>query len=401
MNFDKIVKRGETSCVKWDLMHDISGKEDILPFWIADMDFESPEPIKEALKKRIEHGIFGYSYPSERLLELIIERMKKKYGWSIEREWIVFTPGVVPALGAALRALTHPGDEVLLQSPVYHPFFSIIASSGCQTVNNKLILENNKYSMDTRSLNETFLPREGVMPVEGRIKAMILCSPHNPVGRVWRRDELEALGDVIMDKKAVVISDEIHCDVMLRGRKHTPFSSIDDFEQRSMVCMSGSKTFNIAGLSTAFTVIPNEDIRKSFIRAKSCTVPEPGVLGLTALEAAFESCDPWLESLLRYLEGNLDLLKSFFAEKLPEIRAIELDGTYLVWLDFRSLNIDDRTLERALLDSGVMLEGGRFFGEGGSGFERMNIACPRKILMDGLERIASAVELAKTNHSGN
>lgn len=389
MDFDKIIERRGTDCEKWDGLKDLFGKEDLLPFWVADMDFETPEEIKDALKKRVEHGIFGYSYPGDRLLELIKERMMKRYGWRIEKEWIVFTPGVVPALGIATRALSHPGDEVILQSPVYYPFFSVIENSGCHVVENELMLKNGRYVMDLEGLKGCFRPKKGIVPKERRIKTMLLCSPHNPVGRVWEKGELEEAGRIAIDSGAFVISDEIHCEIILKG-KHAPFSSIPEFEQRSMVCMSGSKTFNLAGLSTSFVIIPNEEVRKNFVETRGSLVPEPNVLGLTALEAAFESCDYWLEALLSYLRDNLELVKRFFSR--TEVKVIEPEGTYLVWLDFRSLGLSDAELRNALLDGGVALDGGHLFGKCGSGFERLNIACPRAILEEGLERIGKALE---------
>jgi len=389
MDFDRIIERRGTDCEKWDLLKEIFGNEDLLPFWVADMDFESPKEIKDALKKRVEHGIFGYSFPSERLLDLIKERMKKKYGWSIEKEWIAFTPGVVPALSTAIRALSHPGDEVILQSPVYYPYFSVIENSGCHIVENELMLKDGRYVMDLDGLKGCFKLKKGVVPKERRIKTMLLCSPHNPVGRVWERRELEEAGRIAMDGKAFVISDEIHCDIIFKG-KHTPFSSVPEFEQHSMVCMSGSKTFNLPGLSTSFVIIPDEEVRKRFAETKDSLVPEPNVLGLTALEAAFEKCDYWLEALLSYLKDNLELVKRFFSS--TEVKVIEPEGTYLVWLDFRALGLSDAGLRNALLDSGVALDDGYLFGKGGSGFERLNIACPRSMLEEGLERIGKGLE---------
>jgi cystathionine beta-lyase len=389
MNFDRVIERRGTDCEKWDLLHELFGREDLLPFWVADMDFECPAEVKEALKRRVEHGILGYSYPGEKIVELIKERMKRKHGWSIEKEWIVFTPGVVPAMSVAIRALTHPGDEVILQSPVYHPFFSVIENSGCHVVENELVLDNGSYRMDTDALGRCFEPRTGITPIERRIRAMLLCSPHNPGGRVWRREELEEAGNVVTGNGAFVVSDEIHCDIILKGR-HIPFSSLPEFEQNSMVCMSGSKTFNLAGLSTSFAIIPNEEIRKRFMYTKKNLVQEPNVLGLVALEAAFEKCDPWLDELLSYLKGNLELVKRFFSG--TDVRVIEPEGTYLVWLDFRAFGRSDRELRSALVDSGVALNDGYLFGKAGSGFERLNIACPRTMLEEGLERIGKALE---------
>jgi cystathionine beta-lyase len=370
MDFNKIIERRGTNCEKWDLMSEIFGREDLLPFWVADMDFECPEEVKEALKKRVEHGILGYSYPGDRLIELIGERMKKKYGWSIEKEWIVFTPGVVPAMSLAIRTLTHPGDEVILQSPVYYPFSSSIENSGCHVVENELVLDKDKYRMDLEALNRCFEPKTGITPVERRVRAMLLCSPHNPVGRVWKREELEEAGGIVTDNGAFVVSDEIHCDIILKGR-HIPFSSLPEFEQNSMVCMSGSKTFNLAGLSTSFAIIPNEEIRKRFVDMRRNLVPEPNILGLVALEAAFERCEHWLDDLLSYLRGNLELVERFFSK--TKIKVIEPEGTYLVWLDFRAFGRSDSDIRSALV-------------------ERLNIACPRTLLEDGLERIEKALE---------
>lgn len=391
-DFDLIYDRSNTSCLKWDSLEAIFGHKDVIPMWVADMDFPAAQPIVEALKKRAEHEFYGYTEPGPRVIEAVVDRMQRKFKWTIQPEWVVFTPGVIPALHTAVRALTRPGDEIILQPPVYYPFFPVVTSNGCHIVNNELQLVNGCYEMDYVGLEGCFRPRAGMSPSPSRIKAIILCNPHNPVGRLWNKEELSRLGEIILSHGAKVISDEIHCELLFTGYKHTPFASISpEFEQNSVVCMAPSKTFNLAGLKASSIIIPNERLRRDFLSART-GIPGPNLFGLTALEAAYRFGDEWLEQLLPYLEGNLNFAIEYFEKNIPKIKVIKPHGTYLVWLDCRELGMDSMALRSFMREKArVAFDDGFVFGAGGEGFQRMNIACPRAILEEALSRIAAAV----------
>ena len=392
-DFDEVCDRKNTGCVKWDNVRTIFGSEDVIPMWVADMDFPVAQPIVEALQKRAEHPFYGYTQPEPSVIESVVERMQRKFGWKIEPEWIVFTPGVVPALHVAARCLTHPGDEIILQEPVYYPFFSAVKASGCQVVTNNLRLVEGRYEMDYDGLEGKFLPRAGMMPVPNRVKAIILCNPQNPVGRLWSKEEVSRLGEIVIRYGAIIISDEIHCEILFKGYRHTPFASIsEEFAQNSIVCMAPSKTFSLAGLGTSTIIIPNKKLRGDYISTRAGILPGPGLFGYTALEAAYRHGDEWLEQVLDYLQGNLEFLTDYFIKKISRIKVIQPQGTYLVWLDCRGLGLDNMALRIFMREEAkVGLDDGFLFGAAGSGFERMNIACPRSILAEALQRIEEAV----------
>ncbi|MBI2832685.1 MAG: pyridoxal phosphate-dependent aminotransferase [Chloroflexi bacterium] len=391
-DFDLVCDRSGTDCVKWDVQA-VFGRRDIIPMWVADMDFPVAVPIVEALKKRAEHRFFGYTRPGKSVFESVTERMQRKFNWKIEPEWVVFTPGVIPALNVAVRAFTHPGDEVILQSPVYHPFYPAVTSSGCQIAINQLKLINGRYEMDYEDLRQKFLPKQGLRPGPNRIKAVMLCNPHNPVGRVWNKDELTLLGEIAIRGESAVISDEIHCELLFKGYKHTPFASIStEFEQNCVVCMSPSKTFNLPGLSIASIIIPNKKLREAFIAAGTGILSHPTIFGQTALEAAYRFGDEWLEQVLYYLQRNLEYAIEYFEKRIPRIKVVKPEGTYLIWLDCRDLNMDAMALRTFMREKArVGMDDGFIFGPGGGGFERMNIGCPRAILREALERIEAAM----------
>jgi cystathionine beta-lyase len=392
-NFDQICERRNTNCVKWDAVKSIFGRDDVIPMWVADMDFPVAQPIVELLKKRTEHPYYGYTQPGPNVIEAVVERMQRKFNWRIKPEWIVFTPGVVPALNIAVRALTHPGDEVILQEPVYFPFFPAVTSCGCHIVNNELTLVNGHYEMDYEGLERIFLPKVGMHLDSSRVKAIILCNPQNPVGRLWNREELIRMGEIVIRHGVVVISDEIHCEILFKGHRHVPFASIsEEFEQNCIICMSPSKTFNLAGLEVSSIIIPNKKLRDDFTNVRSGILPGPNLFGYIALEAAYRFGDEWLEQVLDYLQGNLDFMLAYFAERISRIKVIQPQGTYLIWLDCRDLGMDNHTLRSFMREKArVGLDDGFIFGECGSGFERMNIACPRSILEEALQRIEMAV----------
>jgi cystathionine beta-lyase len=392
-DFDRVIDRTNTDSSKWNVKT-VFGSDDIIPMWVADMDFPIAKPITEALRKRTEHEVYGYCYPRPSLLEAIVGRMQRKYAWKIEPEWVVFTPGVVPALNAAIRAFAHFGDEVIIQDPVYHPFWSAVEQSGCCVASNPMRLTNGRYEFDLDDLEKKFAPKEAMRRGPSRVRMMILCNPHNPTGRVWTRDELTAVGEVILGHDAVMVSDEVHCELLYRGIKHVPFATISkEFEQNCVVCQAGSKTFNLAGLAASTIIIPNPKLRNTFTAARAGILPQPDVFGMVALEAAYREGDEWLEQVLAYLQANLDFLVRYVKEHIPRIDVIKPEGTYLVWLDCRRLSMDNLALRSFFREKAkVGLDDGFIFGPVGAGFERMNIACPRATLEEALKRIERAVE---------
>ena len=393
-DFDQICSRQNTNCVKWDAAETIFGSGDVIPMWVADMDFQTARPIIEALETRVGHEFYGYTQPGSGLIEAVTERLKRKFGWQIEPEWIVFTPGVIPSVNIAVRSLTRPGDEVILQEPTYYPFFTTVNQNGCQIVTNKLKLSGGHYEMDFVDLESKFHPRTGMRDTPSRVKSIILCNPQNPIGRLWNREELAQLGEIVIGHGATVISDEIHCEILFNGYKHTPFAAIsEEFEQNCIICMAPSKTFNVAGLQASSIIIPNKKLRDSFNEARA-GISNPNLFGLTAMEAAYRYGDEWLEQLLDYLQENLEFTLEYFVQKIPRITVIRPQATYLLWLDCRALGLDDMTLRDFMRQKArVGLDDGFLFGAGGSGFQRMNIACPRGILEEDLHRIEIAVNL--------
>ncbi len=390
-NFDQIIDRRSTISAKWDRNLQLFGTEDVLPMWVADMDFPCPQPVIQALKARLEHPLFGYTFPSDSLYQAVIDRMDRFYGWKVAREWIVFTPGVVNSLYAAISALAGPGDQIIIQPPVYYPFFSTVQNSGCQVVSNPLRCERGRYTMDLDSLPGHFANTERFPARSHRIRALVLCSPHNPVGRVWSRDELTALAEICMDRDVPIISDEIHCDLLVGDAKHTVTSMISpEIERRTITLMSPSKTFNMAGLGASFAIIPDPEWRRRFSLART---GQSGVnaLGLVAMEAALRDGDDYLEQLNRYLAGNVQYLADRVAE-IPGVSLIRPEGTYLAWVDMSGLGMDDQELRRFMLEEvRVATDFGYVFGSGGEGFQRFNLACPRALVEEAMDRLDEAV----------
>jgi cystathionine beta-lyase len=387
-DFDKVIDRSDTNSSKW-AVETMFGDPDLLPLWIADMDFPSPQPVVEALKKRAEHPVYGYTLTSKSLIEAIVHRMETKYRWQVRPEWIILTPGVVPAINAGVRAVAGPSDNIIIQSPVYPPFWSSVTNNQCLIGNNQLLCVDGRYEMDFHDLEKQF--------EEKKAKAIILCSPHNPVGRVWTQDELARLGKIVISHGGIVISDEIHSELVLNGHRHIPFASISkEFEDNSITCLAPSKTFNIAGLHASVAIIPNDNLRSKFNKVRSGIMGSPGLFGLTAMEAAFRDGDDWLRQVLEYISENQEFVLNFLRDRLPMLKCTPSEGTYLMWIDFRSLKMDPEDLSAFLRQKAkVGLNDGYTFGPGGEGFMRMNIGCPRSILKEALERIEKAVNLLK------
>jgi len=387
-NFDKIVDRKGTNSIKWssDWLEKMFGASDLLSMWVADMDFECPKSVVDALIKRAKHGIYGYSEREDSYFQSIIDWNKRRNNWELKKEWILFTPGVVPALNLLVRTFSFLGDKVIIQNPVYYPFDSAILNNGRHIQYNPLKYENSRYTMDYKDLEEK--------AKDPRAKLLILCSPHNPVGRVWTKEELTKLGEICIKNNIIVISDEIHSDLILKGHKHTPIASISkEFAQHSVTCTAPSKTFNLAGLQTSNIIIPNEHLRTYFSQTlENNAIMMPNAFGIVALRTAYNEGEEWLEQLLEYLNKNVCFIEEFIKEKMPEVKFIRPEGTYLAWLDFAALGKDEKELEIIMHKKAkIALDEGYVFGKGGERFERINFACPQSILEKALNRIEKAI----------
>ena len=391
-NFDEIIDRSGTASMKWEpeILSNVfgKGKEDLLPLWVADMDFRCPEVIRQAMKKRLDHQVYGYSLIDPGYFPALISWYKRRHQFEIREEWIKTTPGVVPAVNYIIQRFTRPGDKVLIQPPVYYPFARAILNNGRRIAENPLRIEDGQYRMDVEDLKEKVK--------DPRVKLAILCSPHNPVGRVWTKEELEMFGDICLENGVLVISDEIHCDLVMPGFKHVCFASISrKFAQNSITCLAASKTFNLAGLQQSGIVIPNPAIRGEMtiqIEKLGFTNGIGGTLfGAVAAAAAYNEAESWLDDLIEYLYDNYMYLKTFLEKELPGVKVYELQGTYLVWVDFSALSADGTERVRLLEEKGgVGLDHGEWFGKNGAGFERINVACPRSILERAAEAMVSA-----------
>lgn len=398
-NYDEEIDRRGTCSTKWEFLHDGDqmkygdhadpkhGKNRLLPMWVADMDFPAPQAVIEALKDRAEHGIFGYTQPTDSYYEAVINWMARRYGYTVERDWIVLTPGVVPAIHMMVQAFLSPGEKVLVQQPVYYPFFRAIENNGGKIVSNALIYENGRYRMDFDDLAEK--------TADPAVTMAIFCSPHNPVGRVWTAEELTRFGTICLENNVLIISDEIHCDLIYDGYTFTPFAAIDDtFAQQSIVCTAPSKTFNLAGLKTSNIIISNPDLRNRFEQILlQNNIKGVNTFGIVATEAAYNHGEEWLAHTMDYIQANYRFMAAYIAEHLPRLKIIPPEGTYLVWVDCRALGLDPAARKELLMqEARIFLDEGELFGPEGEGFERFNIACPRSILKEALVRIKTAVD---------
>ena len=382
-DFDRVFERRGTDSVKWDLSKD----SEVLAMWVADMDFKTAPAIIEALERRAKSGIFGYALPPEKFYEALIGWFKNRHGADIAREWLLYTTGVVPALSAIIRALTSPGDKVLIQEPVYNCFFSSIRNNGCEIVSSDLKILNGSYEMDFEDLERKL--------GDPKVKLFILCSPHNPSGRIWTKDELQRAGELCLKHKVTLVSDEIHCDLLLGGRRHIPFLSLGgDIAKNSVTCASPSKSFNLAGLHVANIIAQDAELRGKLDRALNINeVCEISPFAIDAQIAAYTSGAEWLDELLAYLEQNFKFLRNFLKDNLPELSAMELESTYLPWIDCRKLGLKSEEISKLLLDKAKLwINPGTLYGKNGEGFVRINIACPRATLREGLERMKGALK---------
>lgn len=389
LDFDTVQSRKDTNCLKYDFAVKRGMPEDVLPLWVADMDFKTSSYIQDELIKQAEHGIFGYSEVLTPYFLAVKAWLKEHHNWDVEEKWLIKTPGIVFALAMAVKAFTKPGDGVLIQQPVYYPFTEVIRDNDRKVISNTLILsEDNRYHIDFQDFEEKI--------VNKHIKLFFLCSPHNPVGRVWTGDELEKMGDICLKHGVIVVSDEIHSDFAFK-RKHQVFAGIKaEYKNISITCTSPSKTFNIAGLQISNIFIPNEDIRRKFIKEiDKAGYSQLNTMGLVAADAAYRYGEEWYEAVKKYIEANIEFAQHYIEEKLPDVNMIENEGTYLIWLDFRKTGLTVTELEDVIINKAKLwLDSGKIFGESGRGFQRINVACPRTVLKEALDRIKEALEKA-------
>ena len=382
-NFDEIIPRRGTNSYKWDS----AGDAGILPMWVADMDFRTAPPVVEALRKRAEHGIFGYVRVPDAYYAAVTNWFARRHDWQIEKGWIIYTTGVVPALSAVIKALPVPGDKVMVQTPVYNCFFSSIRNNGCGMIANPLIYRNGTYQIDFADLEQK--------AADPSVKVLLLCNPHNPAGRVWTKQELTRIGDICIRNNVWVIADEIHCELVFPGHTYIPFASISqEFLMHSVTCTSPSKAFNLAGLQIANIISADTDIRIKIDKAINVNeVCDVNPFGVEALMAAYNDSEEWLEELKQYLFANYNYLRTYFAECLPEFPVSMLEGTYLVWVDCSVLNQSSDKIVKTLLEKEKLwVNEGGLYGEAGEGFIRINIACPRQQLIEGLNRLRRALK---------
>ena len=387
LDFDRIIDRKNTRCLKYDFAVKRGMPEDVLPLWVADMDFETSSYIEDALTERVKEGIFGYSEVQTPYFEIIRDWMVRHHDWEPQERWLIKTPGVVFALAMAVKAYTDPGDKVLLQQPVYYPFSEVITDNGREVVSNDLVLvEDGTYKIDFADFEQKI--------IANGIKLFLLCSPHNPVGRVWTREELEKIGDICVKHGVTVVSDEIHNDFIWEGT-HTVFANIKkEFADISVTCTSPSKTFNLASMLISNIFIPNQTLRRKFRKEMDgAGISQLSVLGLVATEAAYAHGDEWYTAMKTYVRENIAFARAYVEENLPGVRMIDTQGTYLIWLDFRQTGLTVEELDHKIIyEARLWLDSGKIFGKTGEGFERINVACPRAVLQEALDRIRGILQ---------
>jgi cystathionine beta-lyase len=383
-NFDEIIDRTHTNCIKYDGRQKFFGNANVMPLWVADMDFKTPDFIVDAVRQRAEHPVYGYTFRPESYSNAIVSWLKRRHDWSVKPEWISFSPGVVAGLTLAIKAFSAEGDGVVVQTPVYNPFFDAVKGTNRRMVENPLKLVDGRYTFDLEDLRGK---------IDARTRLLLLCNPQNPGGMVWTPDELLGLADICLQNKILIISDEIHSDLIYPGNKHTPMASLSEaIAANTVTCMAPSKTFNMAGLTTSFLVIPN---KRHLVRyERELHVPHlhmGNLFGTVALEAAYNNGADWVDQLMIYLRDSFNELQKFVAQKMPKVKVMKPEGTYLIWLDFSAYGLNDDELNQRLIEYGVGLNRGIQFGKQGSGYMRLNMGCPRSVLMEALERIEKAL----------
>ena len=384
-NFDNVINRYNTNSLKYDCAKEWGVPEDVIPMWVADMDFQTAPEILEAMQECVAHGAFGYSVPKAEYYEIVANWFRTRFGWDAKGEWIVKTPGVVFALSVAIRALTSKGDAIMIQQPVYYPFKAVIIDNERVCINNPLVLTDGRYEMDFADMEKKI--------VENQVKMFILCSPHNPVGRVWTVEELTKVVEICKRHDVFIVSDEIHCDFVYPGHEHTVLAKLtEDYLEHVIICTAPSKSFNLAGLQLSHIFIPDERVREKFSKQLHI-IPydESGILALVAGRAAYEKGADWMDELKKYLWENIAYVRTFLKENLPKVKLVEPEGTYLVWLDFTAYDMTPEELEHRMLhEAKIWLDDGIMFGEEGAMFERVNIACPRSILVKAMNQLKDA-----------
>ena len=386
-DFDEVIDRRNTDCLKYDFAVQRGRPKDVLPFWVADMDFPIAQEIEDALVKRCQHGIFGYSEATDGYFAALQNWYLKHFNWQVQRPWLIKTPGVVFALAMAVKAFTEPGDGVLVQQPVYYPFTEVIRDNDREVVNAPLALVNGHYEIDFADLEQKL--------ANPKVKLMFLCSPHNPVGRVWTKEELLKVGDLCLKYNVITVSDEIHSDFVWDDNVHTPFATLgEEYQQNCIVCTAPSKTFNLAGLQVSNIFIPNQKLRRAFRKQiDAAGYSQLNTLGLVACQAAYTYGEEWLTQVKAYIRSNITFVDDYLKQNLPQIKMLPIEGTYLVWLDCSALGMTADEREQWLWhEAKLWLDGGGIFGKEGEAFERINVACPRATLLQGLEQLKAAVE---------
>lgn len=386
-DFDKVIDRRNTNSEKYDYAVENGKPADVLPMWVADMDFQAPKAVTDKLEEISRFGIFGYSNGGDEYFNAVHDWYFKHFDWDIKSDWMLNTPGVVFGVSMAVCGLTEPGDGVMIQQPVYYPFKNVIENNGRKMINNQLVLKNGRYEMDMADFEKKLQ--------SGDVKLFILCSPHNPVGRVWTEDELRAVGELCVKYSVPVVSDEIHGDFTYPGHKHHVFANLDErFAAITVTCTAPSKTFNLAGLQVSNLFVSDRELRrKVYRRIRNTGYGGLNIMGIAACRAAYESGEAWLEELKGYLVGNLEYIREFLKTRIPEIKLIEPEGTYLVWLDLRKLGMTAEAQEKFVVEeAGLWLDSGTMFGEAGTGFERINIACPRATVERAMTQLEAAVK---------
>lgn len=386
-NFDEVIDRRNTDCLKYDFAVQRGRPKNVLPFWVADMDFPIAQEIEDALVKRCQHGIFGYSEATDGYFAALQNWYLKNFNWQVQRPWLIKTPGVVFALAMAVKAFTEPGDGVLVQQPVYYPFTEVIRDNGREVVNAPLALVNGYYEIDFADLEQKL--------ANPKVKLMFLCSPHNPVGRVWTKEELLKVGDLCLKYNVITASDEIHSDFVWDDNVHTPFATLgEEYKQNCIVCTAPSKTFNLAGLQVSNIFIPNQKLRRAFRKQIDASgYSQLNTLGLVACQAAYTYGEEWLTQVKAYIRSNITFVDDYLKQNLPQIKMLPIEGTYLVWLDCSALGMTADEREQWLWhEAKLWLDGGGIFGKEGEAFERINVACPRATLLQGLDQLKAAAE---------
>ena len=385
-DFDEVIDRRNTDCLKYDFAVQRGRPKDVLPFWVADMDFSIAQEIEDALVKRCQHGIFGYSEATDGYFAALQNWYLKHFNWQVQRPWLIKTPGVVFALAMAVKAFTEPGDGVLVQQPVYYPFTEVIRDNDREVVNAPLALVNGHYEIDFADLEQKL--------ANPKVKLMFLCSPHNPVGRVWTKEELLKVGDLCLKYNVITVSDEIHSDFVWDDNVHTPFATLgEEYQQNCIVCTAPSKTFNLAGLQVSNIFISNQKLRRAFRKQiDAAGYSQLNTLGLVACQAAYAYGEEWLTQVKAYIRSNITFVDDYLKQNLPQIKMLPIEGTYLVWLDCSALGMTADEREQWLWhEAKLWLDGGGIFGKEGEAFERINVACPRATLLQGLEQLKAAV----------